>query len=454
MSDPVRFAGFWRRLLAFLIDNVVWFIGVAYLVAPLVGDDPAAGAIVGFAVLTAWFNYFAIAEWRYGRTIGKSILDLRVVPVDANVELTYNAAAVRNLLRLIDGPLTLIAVEYFIVEGSPRRQRLGDRAAHTVVLHEEGLPMAGPPPPQQSEDHPAREIAAPAGPTAAELFGDAAEALGRARPAGGAVGAGAGAAPQKAQSSFGATPAPPTNTPGGAPSSGPANASGPGRDDPEGVAREVTWGPREAILGVLGALVAGLLLGIPALIVDNPPPNGDLSTGANIWLQLATVVGFVGAALYIATRDGAAAPLALRRLGVRPFRPAAIGWMLLAAVAYLVLAALYAALVGTPKQDDIASSFGPVWVQVFLIVICAASSEELCFRGMLFGGLRKRLPAIGAALISGAIFGGLHAITGITAVPPLIIFGVVLALLYEKTGSILPGVILHALNNTVALLGQ
>jgi membrane protease YdiL (CAAX protease family) len=73
---------------------------------------------------------------------------------------------------------------------------------------------------------------------------------------------------------------------------------------------------------------------------------------------------------------------------------------------------------------------------------------------MLFGGLRKRLPAIGAALISGAIFGGLHAITGITAVPPLIIFGVVLALLYEKTGSILPGVILHALNNTVALLGQ
>ena len=38
--------------------------------------------------------------------------------------------------------------------------------------------------------------------------------------------------------------------------------------------------------------------------------------------------------------------------------------------------------------------------------------------------------------------------------PPLIIFGFVLALLYEKTGSILPGVILHALNNSVALLGQ
>jgi membrane protease YdiL (CAAX protease family) len=452
MSDPVRFAGFWRRLLAVLIDNVVWFIGVAYLVAPLVGDDPTAGAIVGFAVLTAWFNYFAIAEWRYGQTIGKNILDLRVVPVDANVELTYNAAAVRNLLRLIDGPLTLIGVEYFIVERSPRRQRLGDRAAHTVVLHEQGLPMAGPPPSQRDEEEGSGTPAAsaPAAPTAADLFADATAALGGGGP-GGVVGAGRGPLRGKTVLSEEWPPPPPTHNPGAPPPSEPEpEPSSAG----EGVAREVTWGPREAILGVLGALVAGLLLGIPALIVDNPPPSGDLSTGANIWLQLATVVGFVGAAIYVATRDGAALPLALRRLGVRPFRPAAVGWMLLAAFVYLVLAALYAALVGTPKQDDIASSFGPVWVQVFLIVICAATSEELCFRGMLFGGLRKRLPAIGAALLSGAIFGGLHAITGITAVPPLIIFGVVLALLYEKTGSILPGVILHALNNTVALLGQ
>ncbi len=44
--------------------------------------------------------------------------------------------------------------------------------------------------------------------------------------------------------------------------------------------------------------------------------------------------------------------------------------------------------------------------------------------------------------------------TGISAVPPLIVFGFVLALLYEKTGSIVPGILLHMLNNSVALLGQ
>ena len=73
---------------------------------------------------------------------------------------------------------------------------------------------------------------------------------------------------------------------------------------------------------------------------------------------------------------------------------------------------------------------------------------------MLFGGLRQRVPRIGAALISALIFGGLHATTGVSAVPPLIVFGFVLALLYEKTGSIIPGILLHMLNNSVALLAR
>ena len=38
--------------------------------------------------------------------------------------------------------------------------------------------------------------------------------------------------------------------------------------------------------------------------------------------------------------------------------------------------------------------------------------------------------------------------------PPLIAFGFMLALLYERTGSIVPGILLHMLNNSVALLAQ
>ena len=215
-----------------------------------------------------------------------------------------------------------------------------------------------------------------------------------------------------------------------------------------------TWGVQMAIGGVLIALGAGIVMGVPAVIIDNPS-NGDLSDAANAVVQLATALGFLLVPIAIATRWGdSSVGVALRRLGVRGFRPSAIKWMLAAVGAYLVFAALYAGIFGSPHQEDIAESFGSLPVQILLIVIAAPVSEEVCFRGMLFGGLRTRMPRIAAALLSGLIFGALHALTGISAVPPLIFFGFVLALLYEKTGSIVPGILLHMLNNSIALIGQ
>lgn len=207
------------------------------------------------------------------------------------------------------------------------------------------------------------------------------------------------------------------------------------------------------MLGVLLALAAGLVLSVPAVIAF-PPVNGELSDTANALLQLATALGFLLVPLAIATMRGADPRQALRQLGLRRFRPSALKWMLAAVGAYLLFSFAYVALVGPPHQKDIAEAFGSVPVQVLLIVVAAPISEETCFRGMLFGGLRTRLPRLGAALLSGLIFGGLHATTGVSAVPPLIFFGFVLALLYERTGSIVPGIILHMLNNSVALLGQ
>jgi membrane protease YdiL (CAAX protease family) len=215
-----------------------------------------------------------------------------------------------------------------------------------------------------------------------------------------------------------------------------------------------TWGVQMAIGGVLIALGAGLVLAVPAVIVDHPA-NGHLSDAANAVAQLATALGFLLVPIAIASRWGeSSVGVALRRLGVRRFQPSALKWMLAAVGAYIVFAALYAGIFGSPHQEDIAESFGPVPVQILLIVIAAPISEEVCFRGMLFGGLRTRMPRLAAAFVSALIFGALHALTGVTAVPPLIFFGFVLALLYERTGSIVPGILLHMLNNSIALIGQ
>lgn len=216
-----------------------------------------------------------------------------------------------------------------------------------------------------------------------------------------------------------------------------------------------TWGVQMAIGGLFIALGAGILLGVPAILIDNPPEGGDLSDAANAVVQLATALGFLLVPIAVASRWGeSSVGVALRRLGVRRFDRSAWLWMLAAIGAYIVFAGVYVAIFGEPEQKDIAESFGAVPVQVLLIVIAAPISEEVCFRGMLFGGLRTRLPSLAAALISAVLFGGLHALTGLSAVPPLIAFGFILALLYEKTGSIVPGILLHMLNNSVALLGQ
>ena len=215
------------------------------------------------------------------------------------------------------------------------------------------------------------------------------------------------------------------------------------------------WGPWVAVLGVFLALGTGIVIGIPAAIIG-AEADGGLDTFGNVGVQLATAIGFLMVPMAIAGQRGAATVREiLRRLGVQRFKAStALKWTAAAIGAYLLFAMAYSLLITVPEQEDIAEGFGPIPVQILLIVFVASVSEEICFRGMLFGGLRERLPRFAAALIAGAIFGALHALTGISAVPPLIAFGFLLALLYEKTGSIVPCILLHMLNNSVALLAQ
>jgi uncharacterized protein len=215
------------------------------------------------------------------------------------------------------------------------------------------------------------------------------------------------------------------------------------------------WGPWMALGGVVMALATGIVLGIPAALIGHKSGGNHLTTFGNVGVQLATALGFLLVPMAIAAQRGANGMREiLQRLGIRSFRPSAFKWMAAAVGVYLLFTVFYSALILEPHQKDVAEGFGAVPVKVLLIVVIAPISEETCFRGMLFGGLRERLPRLGAALVTGVIFGGLHALTGVSAVPPLMVFGFLLALLYEKTGSIVPGILLHMLNNSVALLGQ
>jgi uncharacterized protein len=203
------------------------------------------------------------------------------------------------------------------------------------------------------------------------------------------------------------------------------------------------WGPWRALLGFVAALGAGAVFA------------GVLSVFGFAAEQLGFEFGFLFVPVVLAASQGAGSlSEAVRRLGLRRPQPSAIKWMAVTVGVYLLFTAVYIGIFGNPHQEDFVTKLGSIPIQVLLIVIVAPISEETCFRGMLFGGLRERLPRIAAALISGLIFGALHAPSGASAVPPLIVFGFLLCLLYEKTGSIVPGIMLHMLNNSVALLGK
>jgi membrane protease YdiL (CAAX protease family) len=86
----------------------------------------------------------------------------------------------------------------------------------------------------------------------------------------------------------------------------------------------------------------------------------------------------------------------------------------------------------------------------FSAAILAPVAEEIFFRGFLYGGLRARIGPIGAMMVSTVFFSALH--FSLDAFVPILVLGLCLAWLYERTGSLYPGMLLHAMNNAVAVI--
>lgn len=71
--------------------------------------------------------------------------------------------------------------------------------------------------------------------------------------------------------------------------------------------------------------------------------------------------------------------------------------------------------------------------------------EELFFRGFMYGVLKKYAGAIWSAVITAVIFAALH--THIVGFFPIFALGILLAYLYEKTGTIVSSITVHIIHN-------
>lgn len=138
-------------------------------------------------------------------------------------------------------------------------------------------------------------------------------------------------------------------------------------------------------------------------------------------------------------------------------------WMLLEAAVALGLGycsaiawGLFLLPFGVQAQEPLVPLFGEgVGALVSALVVASLLAplvEEVVFRGFLFGGLRARLSPGWAAVVSGAIFGAVHLQP--YAFPVLFLLGVLLALLYHRSGSLWPAILMHFCINFFAVLVQ
>jgi membrane protease YdiL (CAAX protease family) len=149
-----------------------------------------------------------------------------------------------------------------------------------------------------------------------------------------------------------------------------------------------------------------------------------------------------------------------RRLGFHYTSTAHVGLALATWLAALIVGALAAAalspLLGEPDMISLRTlrlSSTPLFIGLLVPAVCVVgpAGEELLFRGALFAWLRRRIPVPGAIAVSAAIFAGAHGLPSLLG--PLFVFGIATAWVYQQTGSTLNTFVMHAAQNTLALVG-
>jgi len=217
----------------------------------------------------------------------------------------------------------------------------------------------------------------------------------------------------------------------------------------EDVGRRLT--ARKAVAGlgvaVVAVVIASALLAIPFAVAGADLDGGAfVITGTIVQdLVVITVAWFLAADL---GRPDA------RTFGLRPFRASALGWTFLALVAYLVLTSIYTVLVDPPSEqlpsglEDADTDLALALATGLLLIGIAPLAEEVFFRGFLYQAFRNSFGVLPGAVLSGLIFGAIH--LEFFKLVQLAVLGVILALLFEKTRSLWPPIILHAVNNSLA----
>jgi membrane protease YdiL (CAAX protease family) len=129
-------------------------------------------------------------------------------------------------------------------------------------------------------------------------------------------------------------------------------------------------------------------------------------------------------------------------------------WTIPAALAVVYVVSIAHDVLVDPKRQDIVGEFPHTTVGivlfVLLAVIIAPLFEEIFFRGFLFRAFASSWGWVAGAAVSSAVFGIAH--LQLDVFLPLFALGLMLAWVYQRTGSLWTSISLHALFNGLSVL--
>ena len=210
------------------------------------------------------------------------------------------------------------------------------------------------------------------------------------------------------------------------------------------------WPAVAALWAVLASIGASFLAALPVIAVSSvvPAAGDELELVAGALQSLSFVVVAVGLGrLYGPVRPAhfGLAELAFWR---------SLGWAAITVVLFLVLfAALVFAMAPLLSVADLAQSDdAPALVAaVVAVAVLPPVCEEVFFRGFVFATLRRWKGAWVGAVLSALLFSAAHLDFEAVLFADRLVAGVAFALVYAKTGRLLPSIMAHAANNAVVL---
>lgn len=213
--------------------------------------------------------------------------------------------------------------------------------------------------------------------------------------------------------------------------------------------------PAALVSGLVVAAVGALLVDIPALAFGVDISASHVPPGLAIADTLVQDAAFVAVSVFFAQLGARA--LSASMFGLRPTRLSRAARLAVGTLLGFLLFSLIWTAFFHPEEEKLLEQLGSNQSTVLLLLsaaltcVVAPICEEFLFRGFIFTALRNWRGVWPAAIISGVLFGGVHAGSAPALdLVPLAGLGFGLCLLYRATGSLYPCIATHSLNNSLA----